>query len=58
MWCFWWSRFFSCCNTFVQAMFKLRGVPLITVDARELFLGRLAGISDPETKRKIIGLSI
>ena len=39
----------------VQAMFKLRGVPLITVDARELFLGRLAGISDPETKRKIIG---
>jgi GMP synthase (glutamine-hydrolysing) len=28
---------------------------LRTVDARELFLGALAGVSDPEEKRKIIG---
>ncbi len=28
---------------------------LITVDAKERFLGKLAGIKDPETKRKIIG---
>ena len=31
------------------------GVHLITVDARETFLGALAGVSDPEEKRKIIG---
>ncbi len=30
-------------------------VPLIAVDAEERFLARLAGVSDPETKRKIIG---
>ena len=30
-------------------------IPLIHADAREMFLGRLAGISDPEQKRKIIG---
>ncbi len=28
---------------------------LVTVDARERFLKRLAGVTDPETKRKIIG---
>lgn len=39
----------------VQAMFKLRGVPLITVDASEKFLTRLEGVVDPERKRKIIG---
>ncbi|NQY95164.1 MAG: glutamine-hydrolyzing GMP synthase, partial [Campylobacteraceae bacterium] len=39
----------------VQAMFKTRGVPLITVDASEMFLSRLVGITDPERKRKIIG---
>ena len=39
----------------VEAMFKSRGVPLITIDASEKFLKRLEGISDPETKRKIIG---
>ena len=39
----------------VEAMFKSRGVPLITVDASEIFLSRLQGISDPERKRKIIG---
>ena len=31
------------------------GVNLITVDAREEFLGALAGVEDPERKRKIIG---
>lgn len=39
----------------VQAMFASRGVPLITADASELFLSRLAGVTDPERKRKIIG---
>jgi GMP synthase (glutamine-hydrolysing) len=31
------------------------GVPLVAVDAEERFLGRLAGLSDPELKRKAIG---
>jgi len=31
------------------------GVNLVTVDAREQFLDALAGVSDPEEKRKIIG---
>ncbi|WP_324012146.1 glutamine-hydrolyzing GMP synthase [Microbacterium sp. JZ37] len=31
------------------------GVRLITVDAAETFLGHLAGVTDPEEKRKIIG---
>lgn len=40
----------------VQKMFSQNlGVPLVVVDASELFLGRLMGVSDPETKRKIIG---
>jgi GMP synthase (glutamine-hydrolysing) len=39
----------------VQAMFAARGVNLITVDASEQFLSKLEGITDPETKRKIIG---
>ena len=30
-------------------------IPLVHVDASELFLGKLAGVSDPEKKRKIIG---
>jgi len=30
-------------------------IPLIAVDAGNLFLGKLAGVSDPEKKRKIIG---
>lgn len=36
---------------FVQAT----GVDLVIVDARERFISALAGVSDPETKRKIIG---
>ena len=31
------------------------GVKLVTIDAREQFLGALAGVTDPEQKRKIIG---
>jgi len=31
------------------------GVQLVVVDARDRFLDALAGVSDPETKRKIIG---
>jgi len=30
-------------------------VPLVAVDAEDRFLARLAGVSDPETKRKAIG---
>jgi len=30
-------------------------IPLVHVDASETFLGALAGVSDPETKRKTIG---
>jgi GMP synthase (glutamine-hydrolysing) len=30
-------------------------IPLLHVDATNLFLGQLAGVSDPEQKRKIIG---
>ena len=30
-------------------------IPLVHVDAADEFLGQLAGVSDPETKRKIIG---
>ncbi|MCF8590379.1 glutamine-hydrolyzing GMP synthase [Gordonia liuliyuniae] len=38
-------------NDFVAAT----GARLVTVDAEETFLGHLAGVSDPEEKRKIIG---
>jgi GMP synthase (glutamine-hydrolysing) len=31
------------------------GIPLVAVDAEQRFLERLRGVSDPETKRKIIG---
>jgi len=31
------------------------GIRLVTVDAREQFLSALAGVTDPEAKRKIIG---
>ncbi|NMM46119.1 glutamine-hydrolyzing GMP synthase [Rhodospirillaceae bacterium KN72] len=30
-------------------------IPLVHVDASDLFLGKLAGVDDPEKKRKIIG---
>jgi GMP synthase (glutamine-hydrolysing) len=40
----------------VEEVFKVNlKTPLITVDAVDNFLGKLAGVSDPEQKRKIIG---
>ncbi|MEV9370112.1 GMP synthase (glutamine-hydrolyzing), partial [Klebsiella pneumoniae] len=30
-------------------------IPLVHKDASDLFLGKLAGVDDPEKKRKIIG---
>ncbi len=40
----------------VMDMFaKNMGVRVIRADAEDLFLGKLAGVSDPEKKRKIIG---
>lgn len=40
----------------VEALFVGRfHVPLKTIDARERFLTKLAGVTDPEKKRKIIG---
>ena len=40
----------------VMAMFAQNmGIKVIRVDAEDEFLGKLAGVSDPERKRKIIG---
>ncbi len=39
----------------VEAMFKRRGINLISIDASNIFLNRLKGVTDPEEKRKIIG---
>jgi len=39
----------------VVEAFKHFGVPLVAVDAEKRFLEKLAGETDPETKRKIIG---
>ncbi len=39
----------------VQAMFKDLQIPLNTIDAKEVFLSKLKGVSEPELKRKIIG---
>ncbi|SFV54728.1 GMP synthase [glutamine-hydrolyzing] [hydrothermal vent metagenome] len=40
----------------VEQVFKINlKVPLVVVDARESFLSKLAGVSNPEEKRKIIG---
>jgi len=44
-------------NEFTQVMedYKVLGLNVIGVDASEKFFGDLAGITDPEQKRKIIG---
>ncbi len=39
----------------VQAMYKEIGLNVLGVDAKADFLSRLAGVEDPEAKRKIIG---
>jgi len=39
----------------VQDMFKLLDIPLITIDAKREFMEVLAGVTDPEQKRKAIG---
>jgi GMP synthase (glutamine-hydrolysing) len=39
----------------IRAAFQGRELDLVCVDARERFLSKLAGVTDPETKRKIIG---
>jgi GMP synthase (glutamine-hydrolysing) len=39
----------------VRNNFRRMGVEIETVECSELFLGKLAGVSDPEEKRKIIG---
>jgi len=39
----------------VSAFRKHHGIQLVHVDAADRFLKRLAGVEDPETKRKIIG---
>jgi len=39
----------------IQRRFERMQLPLVFADAATLFLGRLAGVTDPERKRKIIG---
>jgi len=39
----------------VVEAFSQFGIPLVHVDAEERFLAKLAGVEDPESKRKIIG---
>ena len=39
----------------VEAAFKQWDINFVRVNAKDRFLGKLAGVSDPETKRKIIG---
>lgn len=41
----------------VVKMFEGFGINLKAIDASKLFLGKLAGVTDPEKKRKIIGAS-
>jgi GMP synthase PP-ATPase subunit len=43
------------CEQVKETLDKHLGINLTVVDGSELFLGRLAGITEPEAKRKIIG---
>jgi GMP synthase (glutamine-hydrolysing) len=42
-------------KTVVELFRHHYNIPLVHVQAEELFLGKLAGVTDPEQKRKIIG---
>ncbi|RYP07127.1 hypothetical protein DL765_009257 [Monosporascus sp. GIB2] len=46
---------FNECEEVKETLGKHLGINLTVVEAGELFLSRLAGVSDPEKKRKIIG---
>lgn len=46
---------FNECEEVKETLGKHLGINLTVVEASELFLSRLAGVSDPEKKRKIIG---
>ena len=39
----------------IKRRFERMHLPLVFTDASQLFMGRLAGVTDPETKRKTIG---
>jgi GMP synthase (glutamine-hydrolysing) len=39
----------------IRKRYERLNLPLVFVDASSMFLDRLAGVTDPETKRKIIG---
>ncbi len=39
----------------IRQRFQRLNLPLVFADAADLFLTRLAGVTDPETKRKVIG---
>jgi GMP synthase (glutamine-hydrolysing) len=39
----------------MEALARNLGVPVVHVDASALFLSRLAGVTDPEAKRRVIG---
>ncbi|KAJ3043929.1 GMP synthase (glutamine-hydrolyzing) [Rhizophlyctis rosea] len=43
------------CQTVKATLQEHLGINLTVADATDLFLGRLAGVTDPEKKRKIIG---
>lgn len=43
------------CQQVQQTLQQHLGINLTIVDGSELFLGRLKGVTEPETKRKIIG---
>lgn len=45
------------CEEVKQTLGEHLGINLTVVEAGELFMSRLAGVSDPEKKRKIIGSS-